>query len=143
MSCANATLDCYFTIVVAQNQDFSDIVGNVADVAVLLTTFNSNHSSWHTLPSRTLPCDILESVHITVMDSDNNESIIFHVQSPLEAAGARVGSLTVHNQQTIKTPHYIAISSRGCVPHVTQDNLCRRTGVCGMHVALEDCEPPR
>lgn len=77
------------------------------------------------------------------MNNDINDHITFHLQSSSQDGGMRLGSLTVHNQQTIKTPHYVAISSRGCVPHVTQDNLYRRTGVCGMHVALEDCEPLR
>lgn len=52
---------------------------------------------------------------------------------------ARIGQLALKGRSTIKTPHYIANTSRGVVPHVSQDNLVRYCHVRGLYVGLEDC----
>lgn len=38
------------------------------------------------------------------------------------------------------TPHYIPASSRGAVPHITQDNMRSHTSLASMYAALEDCK---
>ncbi|KAG9813886.1 queuine tRNA-ribosyltransferase, partial [Aureobasidium melanogenum] len=38
----------------------------------------------------------------------------------------------------IKTPHYLALASRGAVPHLTQDNVTKHTNICGAYMAAED-----
>ena len=58
------------------------------------------------------------------------------------SAGARLGRLSFEGRRTIDTPHYVAITSRGVIPHVTPDVLAQHTGVKAAYVALEDCELP-
>lgn len=52
----------------------------------------------------------------------------------------RLGKLSVRNRQAIDTPHYIAVSSRGCIPHISQDMARNNTSIKGIYVALEDCK---
>lgn len=54
--------------------------------------------------------------------------------------GLRLGTLSVNGRRTINTPHYIALSSRGTVPHLTQDMMRDNTAITGIYAALEDCE---
>ena len=58
------------------------------------------------------------------------------------AGGAelRVGRLSFHGRTTVDTPHYVALSSRGAVPHLTQDLMRDNTAIKGIYAALEDCE---
>lgn len=51
---------------------------------------------------------------------------------------ARLGVLEL-NGIAIQTPNFIAPSSRGCVPHVTPDNLLQILAVAGIYTAFEDC----
>lgn len=53
--------------------------------------------------------------------------------------GARLGQLTVHNRPVIQTPHYIVPTSRGAIPHLSQDNLQKHTRISAAYVSLEDC----
>lgn len=55
-------------------------------------------------------------------------------------SGLRLGTLSVNGRRTIHTPHYIALSSRGAVPHLTQDMMRDNTAISGIYAALEDCE---
>lgn len=54
--------------------------------------------------------------------------------------GQRLGKFSSLGRREINTPHYFASSSRGCVPHLTQDMARDRTGIKGIYTALEDCE---
>lgn len=53
---------------------------------------------------------------------------------------ARLGRLALPGRRTVETPHYLANTSRGVVPHITQDTFVRDTDINGVYVALEDCE---
>ncbi len=53
---------------------------------------------------------------------------------------ARLGLLQFPGRMPIQTPHYIAISSRGVVPHLTQDMMQDQTSITGIYAGLEDCE---
>ena len=53
--------------------------------------------------------------------------------------GPRVGRLTRVGQKAIKTPHYVATTSRGVVPHISHDTLQKHTAVSSIYLALEDC----
>ena len=53
---------------------------------------------------------------------------------------ARLGSLSIPGRTVIHTPHYVALSSRGVVPHLTQDMMADNTAIQGIYAALEDCE---
>ncbi|ERF69776.1 hypothetical protein EPUS_07032 [Endocarpon pusillum Z07020] len=52
--------------------------------------------------------------------------------------GPRVGRLTRVGQKAIKTPHYVATTSRGVVPHISHDTLQKHTAVSSIYLALED-----
>lgn len=56
--------------------------------------------------------------------------------------GPRQGWLSCQGRKLIETPHYLAISSRGSVPHLTQDMVRENTTISGLYTALEDCESP-
>ena len=54
--------------------------------------------------------------------------------------GPRLGQLSMPARKSIDTPHYVAISSRGVVPHLSQDTMRQHTNIEAVHVGLEDCE---
>ena len=54
--------------------------------------------------------------------------------------GPRLGRLALHGRRPIDTPNYLAIASRGVVPHLSQDNFTSNTNINGIYVALEDCK---
>lgn len=59
---------------------------------------------------------------------------------PHRDCSQRLGLLSLPGRQPIDTPHYFAVSSRGCVPHLSQDMMKGNTGIKGIYAALEDCE---
>lgn len=67
-------------------------------------------------------------------------SFALHASAPSDT-GPRCGTLSFPNRAPIATPHYIALSSRGVVPHITQDTMRSSTSITGIYAALEDCEP--
>ncbi|KXT12892.1 hypothetical protein AC579_10466 [Pseudocercospora musae] len=50
----------------------------------------------------------------------------------------RLGRLALPNKRIVATPHYLANTSRGVVPHITQDTFSRDTDISAVYVALED-----
>ena len=54
--------------------------------------------------------------------------------------GPRLGRLLLRHGHAIETPHYLAITSRGVVPHLSQDNLQRHTNIKAAYLGLEDCK---
>ncbi|PHH79005.1 hypothetical protein CDD80_5858 [Ophiocordyceps camponoti-rufipedis] len=51
---------------------------------------------------------------------------------------ARLGRLSLAGRRVIETPSYFAVTSRGCVPHLTPDSLSKHTSVGAAYMALED-----
>ncbi|EXJ94006.1 hypothetical protein A1O1_02399 [Capronia coronata CBS 617.96] len=51
---------------------------------------------------------------------------------------ARLGQLTLRSRPTIKTPHYIVPTSRGVIPHLSQDNVQKHTKIAAVYLPLED-----
>ncbi|EED17896.1 tRNA-guanine transglycosylase family protein [Talaromyces stipitatus ATCC 10500] len=51
---------------------------------------------------------------------------------------ARVGKLILPNRKPIRTPHYITITSRGTVPHISPDIVRNSTAIGSLYVGLED-----
>ena len=65
----------------------------------------------------------------------------FKLESPdLCANNPRIGRLFFQNRMQIETPYYVAVSSRGAVPHLSQDMVRDNTRINAMYTALEDCE---
>ncbi|CAD6572564.1 MAG: hypothetical protein ASARMPRED_005457 [Alectoria sarmentosa] len=50
----------------------------------------------------------------------------------------RVGRLTFQGRSPIDTPHYVAVSSRGAVPHLSQDMMRDSTSTRALYTAVED-----
>jgi queuine tRNA-ribosyltransferase len=65
------------------------------------------------------------------------------VKSTAGSSAARLGRLSPPGRRPIDTPHFLANTSRGIVPHITQDTFKRDTNLHGVYVALEDCKSPR
>jgi len=60
-------------------------------------------------------------------------------QAATEQFAPRLGELvTRHN--ALETPHYVANTSRGLVPHISQDIMRKHTDIRGVYLALEDCK---
>lgn len=53
--------------------------------------------------------------------------------------GARLGQLCIPGRKLIDTPHYLAVSSRGTVPHLSQDTMRGSSSIKGIYAGLEDC----
>ena len=77
----------------------------------------------------------------TQQSSTSERTRLFEIQAhEASDGGHRLGTLSCHGRITINTPHYVALTSRGAVPHLTQDMLRDNTAIKGMYAALEDCE---
>lgn len=61
-------------------------------------------------------------------------------QNELKKAGLRLGQLSLQGRPTILTPTFVATTSRGVIPHVTQDVLSKLTNIPAVYLGLEDCE---
>jgi queuine tRNA-ribosyltransferase len=55
-------------------------------------------------------------------------------------ASARLGTLTLKGRNPIDTPNFVAMTSRGVVPHLTPDMVHKATDFGAAHMALEDCK---
>lgn len=51
----------------------------------------------------------------------------------------RVGRLSVPGRNKILTPGFIGNTSRGVIPHISQDNFQKCVDLGGVYVPLEDC----
>ena len=71
-----------------------------------------------------------------------SEGTMFKVTASSGSAAVRTGVLSLPNRQAIKTPHYLALASRGAIPHLTQDNVVKHTDIRGAYMAAEDCKFP-
>lgn len=55
-------------------------------------------------------------------------------------AGLRLGQLTIQGRPSRPTPTFIASTSRGVIPHITQDVLSKLADIPAVYIGLEDCE---
>lgn len=79
----------------------------------------------------------------SVSQSAKAAEFVLHDIPGTESAGpedyaARIGSLN-RRGQILETPNFLAITSRGVVPHLTPDVLTQHTQFEGVHMAIEDC----
>ncbi|GME66355.1 Queuine tRNA-ribosyltransferase-like protein [Neofusicoccum parvum] len=66
------------------------------------------------------------------------EMLTFEVLKPAAVLAPRLGRLSIPGRATLSTPHYLAVTSRGVVPHLAQDILKRHTDISSLYIALED-----
>ncbi|KAK3707344.1 hypothetical protein LTR37_012188 [Vermiconidia calcicola] len=60
------------------------------------------------------------------------------IKAATSGIGPRLGRLSVSGRRTIETPHYLGLTSRGVVPHLSQDTFARESSISGVYVPLED-----
>jgi len=74
-------------------------------------------------------------------EEESTEDMNFSLLNPPATSMApRLARLALKGRNAINTPHYVAITSRGVVPHLSQDMVKKHTTLRGAYVALEDCE---
>ena len=78
------------------------------------------------LPSMAQHSSKLMSFQLCKAQSDNDQP--------------RLGRLNFQGRNPIDTPHYLAVTSRGAVPHLSQDMTRDNTSIRALYAAIEDCE---
>ena len=73
-------------------------------------------------------------------DTNPTEMAFQILKNGLAGGAARLGKLSLPKRRAMDTPNFIALTSRGTVPHITPDNITQYTAVAGGYMALEDCE---
>jgi queuine tRNA-ribosyltransferase subunit QTRTD1 len=68
------------------------------------------------------------------------EEMFTIIKASQQALGPRLGKFALPGRKLMETPHYLGNTSRGAVPHITQDTFRRDTHISGVYYALEDCE---
>lgn len=57
-----------------------------------------------------------------------------------DAGASRIGRLVfAGGRRAMQTPNFIAVASRGVVPHLTPDNVAKHTTFDAAYMAIEDC----
>lgn len=60
--------------------------------------------------------------------------------APSDPRRARLGCISVKGRRTLDTPNFLALTSRGVVPHISPDVVGEQTKFAGVYTAIEDCE---
>ncbi|KAF7559050.1 hypothetical protein G7046_g5108 [Stylonectria norvegica] len=82
------------------------------------------------------------------LSPENPDHTMFKIlrSAVAEAGVVRLGRLEIANRRVINTPNYIAVTSRGTIPHLTPDNMIKHTSFDAAYMAIEDFlekkEPP-
>ncbi|KAH7135355.1 tRNA-guanine(15) transglycosylase-like protein [Dendryphion nanum] len=66
------------------------------------------------------------------------EMLDFTLLKTTGALAPRLGRLSIPGRKTILTPGFLANTSRGVIPHISQDNFRKTNTLNGVYVALED-----
>lgn len=83
----------------------------------------------------------MENLDADPSESSYNSMLTFTLINPsLFTSGPRLGKLIRFGRRAVETPHYVAITSRGVVPHISQDILQKHTMVSSIYLGLEDCK---
>lgn len=67
------------------------------------------------------------------------EMLEFALLKTTGSLAPRLGRLAFPGRKSILTPGFIGNTSRGVIPHVSQDNFRKSVDLGGVYVALEDC----
>lgn len=73
----------------------------------------------------------------------SENQLVFKFTTHVDDLRPRLGCLSMRGRKEIQTPCYFALSSRGVVPHITQDMMKDNLSISGLYTALEDCESPQ
>ena len=61
------------------------------------------------------------------------------IKSTATTLSPRLARLSLPGRDVIETPHYLGLTSRGVIPHLSQDNFAQQSSISGVYAALEDC----
>jgi queuine tRNA-ribosyltransferase subunit QTRTD1 len=64
------------------------------------------------------------------------------IKSTTANLSPRLARLSLPGRDVIETPHYLGLTSRGVIAHLSQDNFAQQTAISGVYAALEDCRFP-
>jgi hypothetical protein len=67
------------------------------------------------------------------------EMIEFTLLKTAGALAPRLGRLSLAGRKTVLTPAFIGNTSRGVIPHISQDTFRKSVDVPGVYIPLEDC----
>jgi queuine tRNA-ribosyltransferase subunit QTRTD1 len=67
------------------------------------------------------------------------EMLDFTILKSTGALAPRLGRLSLPGRKTIVTPEFIGNTSRGVIPHISQDNFRKCRGFEGVYIPIEDC----
>lgn len=82
----------------------------------------------------------MEAVNGTSLAQLPDEMLKFVLRHASTAeCAARLGQLTLRGRSALSTPHYIVPTSRGSIPHLSQDNVQKHTKISAVYLPLEDC----
>lgn len=88
-------------------------------------------------------CTSCDSADTTMAKSTSGQppaEMFTIIKSTAATLSPRLGRLSLPGRNAIETPHYLGLTSRGVIPHLSQDNLARLSSINGVYVALEDCK---
>ena len=71
--------------------------------------------------------------------NQDNVDMFTIVKATAATLSPRLGRLSLPGRNAIETPHYLGLTSRGVVPHLSQDNFAQLSSIAGVYAALEDC----
>ena len=95
------------------------------------------------LVSRRSGLNVMTNMNSQETDTDiptMDMSIFKMLDAPvIDGIQARLGQVILPRRKAMRTPHHIAVTSRGVVPHLSQDVFRQHTEVDGVYMALEDC----
>jgi len=76
------------------------------------------------------------------MPSERARKLAFEVLGHVDPniINARLGRLSIAERRDVETPNFLAVSSRGVIPHMTPDVISASSKIAGVHMALEDCK---
>ena len=64
------------------------------------------------------------------------------LESPISRSvlSPRLGRVSVAGRKPILTPHFVPLTSKGVVPHLTHDVVQNETSIGCLYIGLEDCK---
>lgn len=81
-------------------------------------------------------------VSMSRLDQLPPEMLEFAILKTTGALAPRLGRLSLAGRRSILTPGFVGNTSRGVIPHVSQDNFRKSADLDGVYIALEDCVYP-
>ena len=107
-----------------------------------LTTVKTHCSAYSTIAMEILSSLLPGSNAAPKLDQLPPEMLEFTLLKTTGALAPRLGRLAFPKRKNILTPGFIGNTSRGVVPHISQDNFSKTLDINGVYIALEDCNAP-